>query len=71
VGREAAQRVAKYRERLNAHGLRPVQVWAVDSRRPGLADLVARQCLAVNRGPGESDALDLIDALAVEIEGWE
>jgi hypothetical protein len=67
---QAAERVAMHRERLRQQGLRPVRVWAVDSRRAGLADLVARQCQATNRGAAESEARELIDAAVADIEGW-
>jgi hypothetical protein len=70
MGQEAARRVARHRERLRGGGLRPVQVWAVDSRRAGLADQVAKQCRAINRSQAERDALEWIDAAAAEVEGW-
>ncbi len=38
------ERVEKARDKLRAAGLRPVQVWIPDTRRPGFAAEVSRQC---------------------------
>ncbi|WP_417409927.1 antitoxin MazE family protein [Hoeflea sp.] len=37
------QRVQKRRDALRAAGLRPVQIWVPDTRRPGFADECSRQ----------------------------
>ncbi len=37
------KRVQKHREALRQSGLRPVQVWVADRRRPGFADECRRQ----------------------------
>lgn len=60
------QRVRKRREALRAAGLRPVQIWVPDTRRPGFAD----ECRRQGRLVAEADAADpdlasfLDDALA-------
>jgi Protein of unknown function (DUF3018) len=41
------KRVAHYRERMRAAGLRPAQIWVPDSRAPGFADKCRRQARAV------------------------
>ncbi len=38
------ERVRQTRDRLRAAGLRPVQVWLPDTRAPGFAEKVRRQC---------------------------
>lgn len=38
------ERVEKARDKLRAAGLRPVQVWIPDTRRPGFAEEIRRQC---------------------------
>ena len=38
-----SQRVRKRRDALRAAGLRPVQIWVPDTRRPGFADECRRQ----------------------------
>lgn len=40
-------RVQKRREALRKAGLRPVQIWVPDTRRPGFAEECRRQSLAV------------------------
>ncbi len=41
------ERVRKARNKLRATGLRPVQVWVPDTRAPGFAEEVRRQCLLI------------------------
>jgi hypothetical protein len=41
------QRVKKRRDALRAAGLRPVQIWVPDARRPGFAEECRRQALVV------------------------
>ncbi|WP_020179840.1 antitoxin MazE family protein [Methylopila sp. M107] len=49
-----ADRVRKRRDALRAAGLRPVQIWVPDSRRPGFAD----ECRKQSRLVAESDRRD-------------
>ena len=42
-----SERVQKRRIALRAAGLRPVQIWVPDTRRPGFADECRRQARAV------------------------
>ena len=42
-----AERVQQRRDKLRAAGLRPVQVWVPDTRAPGFAEEVRRQCEAI------------------------
>jgi hypothetical protein len=49
-----AQRVKKRREALRAAGLRPLQIWVPDARRPGFADQCRRQAERV----ASADAAD-------------
>jgi hypothetical protein len=49
-----SQRVQKRRDALRAAGLRPLQIWVPDTRRPGFADECSRQARIV----AGSDATD-------------
>jgi hypothetical protein len=49
------QRVQKRRDALRTAGLRPLQIWVPDTRRPGFAEECRRQALLVTT----SDAADL------------
>lgn len=40
-------RVQKHRDALRRAGLRAVQIWVPDTRRPGFAEECRRQCLLV------------------------
>jgi len=63
------EKAAKYRERLRAQGLRPVQIWVPDTRSKTLAEEVRRQSLRVSQ-KDESDLMDELDMAASQIEGW-
>ncbi len=41
------KRMANYRQRMRAAGLRPVQIWVPDSRAPDFAEKCRAQALAV------------------------
>lgn len=53
-----SQRVRKRRDALRAAGLRPVQIWVPDMRRPGFADECRRQSLAVAAADATDPDLD-------------
>lgn len=63
------ERVRKHRASLRARGLRPVQIWVPDTRRPGFAKEVRRQCLALRNDPQEKDVLAFIER-AMDYSGW-
>ena len=65
----AKDRVRKHRESLRARGLRPIQIWVPDARRPGFAEEARRQCLALRDDPQEKDALDFIER-EMDYSGW-
>lgn len=66
-----AKRVNQHRSNLRAAGLRPLQIWVPDTRRPGFAEECHQQSLLA----AETDAADtelqtfLDDALA-DTDGW-
>ena len=43
----AKKRMAGYRERMRAAGLRPLQIWVPDTRAPGFAETCRRQARAI------------------------
>lgn len=49
-----SQRVQKRRDALRAAGLRPIQIWVPDTRRPGFAEECRRQA----RRAAAADAAD-------------
>jgi hypothetical protein len=64
------KRVQKRRDALRAAGMRPVQIWVPDTRRPGFADECRRQCLMVRNDPQEGEILDWLEK-AADTEGWK
>lgn len=63
-------RVQKHRDALRAAGLRPIQIWVPDTRRPGFAEECRRQSLVVRNDPQEKEIMDWLEA-AADTEGWE
>lgn len=63
-------RVRKHRAALRAAGLRPIQIWVPDTRRPGFEEECRRQCLAVQNDPQEKEIIEWLEAVA-DTEGWE
>ena len=60
--KRAKSKMQRYRERLRASGLRPVQIWVPDTRAPGFAAEVRAQSLRVSRHRSDREALDFIEA---------
>jgi hypothetical protein len=52
-----AKRMANYRQRMRASGLRPVQIWVPDTRSPGFAEKCHRQARAVAASDPACDEL--------------
>ncbi|MBK5913524.1 antitoxin MazE family protein [Rhodocyclus purpureus] len=63
-------RVQKRRQALRMAGLRPVQLWVPDTRRPSFAEECRRQSESLRGDTQERDVLDWI-AAAADVEGWE
>jgi hypothetical protein len=64
-----SQRVQKRRDALRAAGLRPVQIWVPDTRRPGFAEECRRQARAVAAADeADHDLGAFIDAALVDLD---
>jgi len=62
------QRVQKRREALRAAGLRPLQIWVPDTRRPGFAEECRRQSQVVAKADmADMDMLDFLDAALLDL----
>jgi hypothetical protein len=67
-----SQRVQKRRDALRAAGLRPVQIWVPDTRKPGFKAECRRQAALVAQADrSDSDLSDFMDAALVDVDGWE
>ena len=66
-----ARRVKQHRDGLRAAGLRPIQIWVPDTRRPGFAEECRRQSLSLRDDPLERETLDWLEAAAAETKDWQ
>jgi len=65
----SAERVRKRRAALRAQGLRPVQIWVPDTRRPGFAEECRRQCLLTAEADrADPEMLDALDAALMDLD---
>ncbi|WP_349435825.1 antitoxin MazE family protein [Pararhizobium sp. A13] len=63
------QRVQKRRENLRAAGLRPLQIWVPDTRRPGFTEECRRQTLLVAKADtADRDLRDFMDAALADLD---
>jgi hypothetical protein len=63
------RRVKNYRDKLHAAGLRPLQIWVPDTRRPGFAEECRRQSQSLRDDPAEREIAAWVEN-AADIEGW-
>jgi Protein of unknown function (DUF3018) len=65
-------RVQKHRDALRMAGLRPVQIWVPDTRRPDFAEECRRQCLLVAQADmADADMQHFMDAAMADVDGWK
>lgn len=64
-------RVQKRRNALRMAGLRPVQIWVPDTRRPNFAKECRRQSrLVAKADQADEDLQRLLDDALADIDGW-
>ncbi len=64
-------RVQKHRDALRMAGLRPVQIWVPDTRRPDFAEECRRQSrLAAASDVADRDMMDFMDESLTGLDGW-
>jgi len=64
-------RVQKHRDALRQAGLRPVQIWVPDTRRPDFSEECRRQCLLAAQADKEDAEIQaLMDDSLTDIDGW-
>ncbi|HUH59111.1 MAG TPA: antitoxin MazE family protein [Candidimonas sp.] len=65
-------RVQKHRDALRRAGLRPVQIWVPDTRRPDFAEECRRQSLVVAEADkADAELEQLMDAALGDVDGWK
>ena len=66
-----AQRVQKRRNALRMAGLRPVQIWVPDTRRPGFEAECRRQSrLAAQSDLADAELLAVMEEVLADVDGW-
>ena len=64
-------RVQKHRDALRMGGLRPVQSWVPDTRRPQFAEECRRQSqLAAEADKADADMQHFMDEALADLDGW-
>lgn len=64
-----SERVQKRRDALRAAGLRPIQIWVPDTRRPGFAEECRRQARMVAAADMADRDLDaFMDAALIDLD---
>lgn len=67
-----SERVQKRRDTMRAAGLRPVQIWVPDTRRPGFAAECRRQAALVALADQlDADLSDFMDAALTDLDEWK
>lgn len=63
-------RIQKRRDKLRASGLRPVEIWVPDTRRPGFVEECRRQSLVVAAADSADDDLNsFLEAALADLTG--
>lgn len=71
MAQTAKARVQKHREAMRRAGLRQVQIWVPDTRRPDFAAECRRQCQLVAQADQADNALQpLMDEALADVDGW-
>ena len=64
-------RVQKHRNALRMAGLRPVQIWVPDTRRPDFTEECRRQCqLVAQADVADTTMQQFMDEALMDVEGW-
>jgi len=64
-------RVQMHRDALRTAGLRLVQIWVPDTRRPGFAQECRRQCqLAAQSDAADTGLQQFMDEALSDVDGW-
>ena len=64
-------RVQKHRDALRMAGLRPVQIWVPDTRRPNFAEECRRQSrLAADADRADTDMQHFMNEALADLDDW-
>lgn len=64
-------RVQRHRDALRTAGLRPVQIWVPDTRRPDFAEECRRQSRLVAQADlADTEMRQFMDEALADVDGW-
>lgn len=63
------EKVAAYRARMRAQGLRPIQIWVPDTRSPEFVKETRRQMRALARSEQEADDIAFVESVSILRDG--
>jgi hypothetical protein len=69
--KDAATRMRAYRQRMRAQGLRRIELWVPDMRKPDVRARLRRQFRVIACAPVEPEIEAMIETNLEEIEGWK
>lgn len=65
-------RVQKHRDALRMAGLRPIQLWVPDTRRPDFAEECRRQSrVAAQADRADTELQRFMEEALLDVDGWE
>ncbi|WP_106477871.1 antitoxin MazE family protein [Phytohalomonas tamaricis] len=70
MAKSVSERVQEHRNALRRAGLRPIQIWVPDTRRPDFIEEARRQSRSLHNDPTEKEVLDWIDDVT-DTEDWQ
>lgn len=69
--RHVNTRVQRHRDALRSAGLRPVQIWVPDTRRPHFAEECRRQSRLVAQADlADTEMRHFMDEALADVDGW-
>ncbi len=64
-------RVQRYREAMRLAGMRPVEIWVTDTRRPGFLEECQRQSRLVAQADlADTNMGHLMEQVVADVDGW-
>lgn len=65
-----AERVQRHRNALRELGLKPMQIWVYDTKRPNFLDECKRQCFVVSEADKLNNIHQFMEEALIDVDGW-
>ncbi len=71
MGADTVYRVRKYRQKMRSQGLRLIQIWVPDTRKPNFKAECRRQSRLANEADlNDMNMLEIMDDAVTDVDGW-